>query len=117
MRILLVEDDPTNIELFSAVLEGAQHEFIVETDGVTGRDRALAESFDLIILDIQIPGMSGDTVCSALRSAGRVLPILALSAAALPEQIVRGMAAGFTEYLTKPITPAALRQALDRHRR
>lgn len=117
MRILLVEDDALNVEVFSAVFESDGHDFVVETDGLRGRDRALTEPFDLIVLDIHLPGMAGDAVCRELRSAGLDLPILALSAAALPAQVTRGMDAGFTAYLTKPITLAALRQALDRHRR
>lgn len=117
MRILLVEDDALNIEVFSAVFEGDGHSVVVETNGLRGRDRALTEPFDVIVLDIQIPGMAGDAVCRELRSAGLDLPILALSAAAFPAQVTRGMDAGFTAYLTKPITLAALRQAVKQHRR
>lgn len=117
MRLLLVEDDRMNEELFVDALEGAGHAVVVERDGARGRDRALGERFDLIILDVQLPGVSGDAVCRSLRLAGVRAPILALSSSAMPEQIARAREAGFDAYLTKPISPAALRDAVRRHAR
>lgn len=103
------------MELFVAALEVDGHEVVVEHDGARAYARALAEEFDLLILDVQMPGMSGDAVCRALREAGVRRPILAASALALPEQIERALAAGFDEYLTKPLSPVALRDAVRRH--
>lgn len=114
MRLLLVDDDPMNVELFVAALESDGHEVVVERDGASGRDRGLRERFDLLILDIQLPGIDGYAVCRQLRAAGVDRPIVALSSAAMAEQISRGAAAGFDEYLTKPISPAALRAAVRR---
>lgn len=115
MRVLLAEDNPTNVELFVAALETGGHVVVVERDGPTARDRALREPFDVIVLDIQMPGLDGHAVCAALRTAGHRGPILALSAAAMPEDLTRGRASGFDEYLTKPIRPAVLRAAVHRH--
>lgn len=115
MRVLLVEDDQRNVEFISEVLEGDGHEVVVERDGSRGRDRALVERFDLIVLDMQLPGMQGDLVCGELRTAGYSGPILALSAAALQDQVERAMSAGFDSYLTKPISPPALRAAVRRY--
>ena len=112
MRILLVEDDRANLDLFTDVLDGAGHSVVVEYDGVEGRTRALQESFDLIILDIQLPRLRGDALCRELRERGVQTPIIALSADALPHQVDAGLAAGFDRYLTKPIGPAALRAAV-----
>jgi len=115
MRVLIVDDNPMNAELFSDVLEDDGHQIAIERDGPAGRDRALAERFDLILMDIQLPGMEGTEVCRVLRKAGVTRPILAITSAAMPEQISRGAAAGFDEYLTKPISPTALREAVRRY--
>jgi DNA-binding response OmpR family regulator len=111
MRILLIEDDALNVELFTAVLEGDGHEVIVERDGEAGKARALRDAFDLLILDIQLPRLRGDVVCRELRAAGLTTPIMGLSAEALPEQSSANRSAGFDTYLTKPIDPSTLRQA------
>ena len=104
-----------NVELFAAALESDGHEVVVESDGARAYARVLAERFDLLILDIQMPGMRGDDVCRELRRAGITAPILAASALAMPEQIEHALAAGFDEYLTKPLSPTALRDAVRRH--
>lgn len=115
MRVLLVDDNAMNVELFSDVLEADGHEVVAERDGVTGRDRGLAERFDLVILDIQLPRMDGHEVCRELRAAGVAGPIVALTSSAMPDQVKRGPESGFDAYLTKPISPAALRTAVREH--
>jgi len=115
MKILLVDDNAMNVEFFQDVLEGDGHVVVVARDGRAGLARALADAFDLLILDIQLPGMDGYGICRALRDQGLGGPILALSSSAMPAQIERGVAAGFDEYLTKPISPAALKEAVRRH--
>jgi CheY-like chemotaxis protein len=115
IRVLIVDDNWMNVEFFQDTLEAAGHTVGIERNGRAGRDRALAEPFDVILLDIQMPELDGVAVCRELRLAGVTVPLLALSAAAMPEQIARGEAAGFDEYLTKPISPAALRDAVLRH--
>lgn len=112
MRVLLVDDNPMNVELFVDSLEMDGHEITVERDGPSGLARGLATDFDVVILDIQLPGKDGIAVCRDLRQAGRTLPILALSSAAMADQVERGMDAGFDAYLTKPISPSALREAV-----
>lgn len=112
MNILLVEDDDANVLLFVDVLEAADHVVTVERDGLAGYERARSQSFDLIILDVQLPRMRGDEVCQRLRSEGTATAIIALSAHALPDQVQAGLAAGFDRYLTKPVSPAALREAV-----
>jgi CheY-like chemotaxis protein len=115
MRVLLVDDNAMNVELFHDVLESDGHEVVVERDGIAGRDRALAEAFDLVILDIQLPRMDGHDVCRQLRAAGLAGPIVALTSSAMPDQVKRGTETGFDAYLTKPISPAALRKAVREH--
>lgn len=114
MRVLLIDDNAMNVELFADSLESDGHEVVVERDGPSGRGRALRERFDLVILDVQLPGLDGIAVCRELRAAGVTGSIVALSSSAMAEQVERGMAAGFDAYLTKPISPAALRAAVRR---
>ena len=113
MRILLVEDDPMNVELFETALETDGHEIVTERDGVAGERRASGQ-FDLIVLDIQLPKKSGLEVCRSLRSRGLRIPIVALSASVLPEEVARTKAAGFDLFLSKPISPRDLRDAVRR---
>jgi CheY-like chemotaxis protein len=112
MRLLLVEDDALNVELFTEMLDGEGHQITVERDGPAGRARALRETFDLILLDIHLPGTHGDAICAELRAAGVDTPIVALSASAMAHEMERVRAAGFDAYLTKPIRAAELRRAV-----
>ena len=111
MRILLVEDDPMNVELFESALESDGHEIVTERDGAAGEQRA-SDRFDVILLDIQLPKKSGLEVCKSLRARGLRMPIVALSASVLPEEIARTKAAGFDIFLSKPISPRDLRSAV-----
>ncbi len=115
MRLLLVEDDPMNVTLFVDVLEDAGHEVVHARDGESGRDLALAEEFDLCIFDVHLPKLRGDEAVRDLRRSGFTRPVIALSSSALSGEVERGMAAGFDEYLTKPISPSALREVVRRH--
>lgn len=113
MRILLVEDNELSRELFGDILEGAGHDLVIASDGITGRDLGLKGRFDLILLDLHLPGISGEQICRDLRAAGTGAPIIAISASAMPDEIARAMSAGFDGYLTKPVSPGQLRATLD----
>ena len=113
MRILLVEDDPMNVELFENALQTDGHVIVTERDGVAGERRA-SDGFDLIVLDIQLPKKNGLDVCRSLRARGLRIPIVALSASVLPEEVARTKAAGFDVFLSKPISPRDLRDAVRR---
>ena len=115
MRLLLADDNEMNVDLFVAALDG--HDITVERDGPSALDAGLKEPFDLVLLDLQMPGMTGHEVCRRLREAGVSSPIIALSASAMPGEVARGKDAGFDDYLTKPIAPAALNAAVERYRR
>lgn len=115
MRILLVEDNELNLELFVDVLTDDGHDVVTAVDGVAGLSLGLQAAYDLVLLDLHLPRGSGVEVCRALRAAGVGAPILAVSASAMPDEIARAMPAGFDGYLTKPLTPAALRGAVRRY--
>jgi CheY-like chemotaxis protein len=111
LRILLIEDDPMNVELFESALETDGHEVVTERDGLAGEERA-TDTFDLILLDVQLPKKGGLDVCRSLRARGLRIPIVALSASVLPEEIARTKSAGFDLFLSKPISPRDLRNAV-----
>jgi DNA-binding response OmpR family regulator len=113
LRILLVEDDAMNVELFESALAAEGHEVVTERDGLSGERRA-SEEFDLILLDIQLPRKNGLEVCRSLRARGLRIPIVALSASVLSEEVSRTTAAGFDLFLAKPISPRDLRAAVRR---
>jgi len=102
-----------NIELFESALETDGHEIVTERDGLAGEERA-SDGFDLILLDVQLPKKNGLEVCRSLRARGLRIPIVALSASVLPEEIARTKAAGFDIFVSKPISPRDLRDAVRR---
>jgi signal transduction histidine kinase/ActR/RegA family two-component response regulator len=117
LRLLYVEDNPSNVELLRQVmtlrpawtLEVAGH-------GLEGLARLQRERFDAAIVDIDLPGIDGIELCRRMKAdaATAALPLLALSANAMPADIRRAMAAGFAAYATKPIDVATLLRQLDR---
>ena len=99
---MLVEDEP---KLASVIEKGlADEAFVVETvpDGEKALGRARRTAFDLIILDLMLPGIDGFEVCRKLRSLGSPTPILMLTARRLVEDRVKGLELGADDYLTKP---------------
>ena len=109
-RILLVEDDEqiceTICDYFSAQSEGI---CTVDTvhDGMEGLDAARSGGYDLILLDIMLPGMDGFSVCRSLR-AGSDVPLLFLTARAREEDVLYGYTLGCDDYIIKPFSLAAL---------
>jgi CheY-like chemotaxis protein len=115
--VLLVEDNQANLQLVGQILnKHSDFEMLSAHTAELGLELALAHQPDIIILDINLPGMDGYEALSRLRSCEdtKEIPVLALSANAMPADIERGTAAGFTEYLTKPIDIKHFMAALDR---
>ena len=108
MRILLVEDHPPTIELFSEVLARDGHVVVCERDGIAGRDRALAEPFDLIVCDLGLPSLDGVDLARAVRAAGHRVPMIAVSGRASEDERLVGLTAGFDTFLTKPFSATTL---------
>jgi two-component system, OmpR family, copper resistance phosphate regulon response regulator CusR len=102
MRVLLVEDDPDLAEILESGL--AEHGFTVAREAAfeTGRSRAALGAFDVIILDVLLPGGSGFDLCRSLRARGVGTPVLMLTARDAVEDRVEGLDAGADDYLTKP---------------
>jgi len=108
-RILVVEDEAALAGAIEddLVLEG--YEVEVASDGHAAAARALAEAFDLIILDVMLPGKDGFEVCRELRRAGRRTPIIMLTARAQESDKILGLELGADDYVTKPFSPRELR--------
>ena len=104
MRILLVEDDVTIARLLKEGLEDESYAVDVVNDGSEGYLTAAADDYDVIILDIMLPGMNGYEVCRALRNDGNKTPILMLTARDAERDIVEGLDTGADDYLAKPFS-------------
>ncbi len=119
MRVLIVEDDP---ELAGLLRDGLREHRIdptLATGFAEGRDQALAGDYDVVILDVRLPGGTGYDLCADLRRQNVGVPVLMLTALDAVDDRVRGLAAGADDYLTKPFAfreLVARLQALTRRR-
>lgn len=106
-RILLIEDNDQNRYLATFLLERHGYSVTHAPDGPSGLDLATRERFDLILLDIQLPGMDGHAVARALTGnpAAANIPIIAVTSYAMAGDREKALAAGCTGYLEKPINP------------
>ena len=104
MRVLLIEDDVTIARLLKEGLEDESYAVDVVNDGSEGYRTAAADDYDVIILDIMLPGMNGYEVCRSLRNDGNKTPILMLTARDAERDIVEGLDTGADDYLAKPFS-------------
>lgn len=104
MRVLLIEDDVTIARLLKEGLEDEAYAVDVVHDGDEGYRTAVADDYDVIILDIMLPGMNGYEVCRVLRNDGNKTPILMLTARDAERDIVEGLDTGADDYLAKPFS-------------
>ncbi len=102
MRILLIEDEPGLVLTLSDRLTSEGYKVETAGDGETGFERASAESFDLIILDVMLPRKNGFDVCRDLRQRGIETPLIMLTARGQVVDKVVGLKLGADDYLTKP---------------
>ncbi len=108
MRLLVVEDEPRLLDLLGRALCAAGHEADLVGDGAEGYDRARAGRYDLLVLDVMLPSMSGLEICLRLRRLGLPTPILLLTARDTVEDRVAGLDAGADDYLIKPFATEEL---------
>jgi DNA-binding response OmpR family regulator len=101
-KILIVEDDPHIAELVALHLRDADCNVTIESDGLAGHDRALRDTFDLLILDINLPKMTGLDICKAVRKHRKYVPILMMTAKSEEADVVMGLEIGADDYITKP---------------
>ena len=104
MRILLIEDDTAIARLLKEGLEDEVYAVDVAHDGDEGYRTAMADDYDVIILDVMLPEMNGYEGCRALRQDGNQTPILMLTARDAERDIVEGLDIGADDYLAKPFS-------------
>ncbi|MCA9330502.1 response regulator transcription factor [Candidatus Saccharibacteria bacterium] len=104
MRLLVVEDEHRIARAIKDGLEQEHYAVDVEFDGESGYGAASAEEYDLIIMDVMMPGMNGYEVCQRLRADGNHTPIIMLTAKDQTADIVKGLDNGADDYLPKPFS-------------
>ncbi len=112
LRLLVVDDNSINRELVCALLEPFDIDIETANDGVEAVEAAARATYDLILMDVQMPNMDGLTATQRIRAAAAPgaprVPIIALTANALPEQVARCLEVGMDDHLGKPINPERL---------
>lgn len=116
-RILVVEDNEKNMKLFRDVLVATGYHTLGATTGGEAVDVATAETPDLVLMDIQMPGIDGVEALERLRADDRTasIPVLALTAQAMDGDRERFLAAGFDGYISKPVNVRELIGTVRRH--
>jgi len=113
MHVLLIEDNPDLVENLSDFLEQRGHILDVAYNGLSGLRFAQERLYDVIVLDLMLPGMGGLEVCSRLREEGRDLPILMLTARDTLQDKLQGFGSGADDYLVKPFALPELEVRLE----
>jgi len=115
-RILIADDKASSRELVRTILENLGYEVEEAGDGIRALDAVRQSPPDLVLLDLQMPGLTGHEVLARLRADERFanLPIVVLTASAMAGDRDKALAAGFTNYLAKPVTLSILRAEVRR---
>lgn len=118
MNVLVVEDDPTNLQLLRYVLELDGHVVEEARDGAQLRARLAGELVDLVLMDIRLPDEDGYALLAALQATPgwEAVPVVAVTAEAMVGEEEKMLEAGFREVVTKPIDTRALGQVVLRNR-
>jgi len=114
-KVLIVDDNRASRDLIRAILKPVRCEIVEASHGQQALDLIQQERPDVVLLDIDMPGMDGITVVKRIRENQSLagLPVVAVTAFAMEGDREKGMAAGFTAYLTKPVRVALLRQQVQ----
>lgn len=112
-RLLVVEDNVSLTEILADLLQDAGYRTAIATTAKLALERARAESFDLLLVDVNLPDMSGFEVCRRLRQEGSRTPLLLLTARGQTADKVLGLRLGADDYLTKPFDQQELLARLD----
>lgn len=106
-RILIIEDDSDIAELERDYLEASEMAVTIAADGIDGKRKALTGNYDLVVLDMMIPGIDGFNLCRKLRDSLDI-PILIVSGRQTEVDKIRGFGLGADDYITKPFSPSEL---------
>ena len=113
-RILIIEDEEAIADLEKDYLELSDFEVEIKNTGDAGLEAALAQDFDLVVLDLMLPGMDGFEVCKKIREEKNI-PILMVSAKKDDIDKIRGLGLGADDYMTKPFSPSELVARVKAH--
>src|SRR5688572_23482007 len=114
-RILIIEDDPASRELAKYLLDAAGYITLGASDGGTGARLAIEDNPDLVLCDLHLPVMDGVDIVRQVKSdpRWRRVPVIALTASSMVGDREKTLAAGFDDYLSKPITPETFVQEIE----
>ena len=114
-RVLIIEDNPANMKLATLLLRNAGHTVLCAVDAETGLTLARAQQPDLILMDVQLPGMDGLAATALLKQAPATaaIPVIALTAMAMKEDQEKSRVAGCDAYIAKPLRYQELYAAID----
>ena len=113
-RILIVEDDADIAAIERDYLELGGYAVTIAPDGTTGLDKALHQPYDLLILDVMLPGVDGFTICQKVRAV-KDIPIIIVTARGEDVDKIRGLGFGADEYVEKPFSPSVLVARVKAH--
>jgi DNA-binding response OmpR family regulator len=104
MRLLLIEDEASLRAALVPLLEDAGYRVTTATEGIGGLEQAVTGKFDIILLDIMLPGLDGFAICREIRKRGLAVPLLMLTARGTVDDRIRGLDGGADDYLVKPFS-------------
>jgi DNA-binding response OmpR family regulator len=104
MRLLIIEDEAPMRTALVETLKAEGYRVMSAADGTTGLELACTEPFDLVLMDVMLPGLDGFAVCRELRKRGRAMPVLMLTAKGQIDDRVGGLDSGADDYLVKPFS-------------
>ena len=113
-KILIIEDEEAIADLEKDYLELSGFEVAIRNDGESGLEEALAKDYDLIVLDLMLPGVDGFEICKKVREV-KNLPIIMVSAKKDDIDKIRGLGLGADDYMTKPFSPSELVARVKAH--
>ena len=116
-KVLIVDDEPFNVDVLQQELEDLGYELITASDGKEALDKIKSQQPDLILLDLMMPVMDGFAVLSEIKADDylRDIPVIIVSAANDSKSIVKGIKQGADDYMTKPIDAESLKLKLKDH--
>lgn len=102
--VLVVEDEESIADVVATALRSGGHQVQLAAGGIEGYDLAKSGDYDLIVLDVMLPGIDGFEICRRLRDEGHTTPVLFLTARSRPDDRITGFVTGGDDYLTKPFS-------------
>ena len=113
LKVLLAEDSPDNQLIVSYMLKAAGADVAVVDNGQAALDRLRTQSYDVVLMDIQMPVMDGFEAIEKLRNQGNQTPVFALTAHTMSDERRKCLDSGFTDHISKPIDPRTLLEQLS----